>query len=119
MLQIKKISQLIKVKYNLLFLFRRKKRTGNYIVKKQKTTRVFVRAPKHFNIGKQKIVHLNYKMPTLSVQTKFPVHMHTFLTKPGIFYNSSLRAIKTNPCLSLGSAKFCLKTTFKLMWLEI
>ncbi len=68
MLQIKKKASLLVCKYNLQFLFRNKTLSDNYQAKKLVTNSIILRAPKHFNIGKQKISNLNYKTPKLIVK---------------------------------------------------
>lgn len=119
MLQIKKTTNLLACKYNLQFLFRKKKINKLYAVRKQLTSTILLRSPKHFNIGKQKIVNLNYKTPTLFIPVSAPLHLGTFLHKGGALFNILLSRIKHNPALNIGSVRLRIATQFKLTWLEI
>ncbi len=119
MLQIKKNSKLIFTKYNLIFLFRRKSKKNSYMVKKQKTSTILLRAPKHFNIGKQKILSLNYKMPNLRLPSDTPISLNTFLTKKDIVFSILLRRAKLTPVTVIGSIRLTIKTKFQITWLEI
>ena len=119
MLQIKKNAILQSCKYNLTFLFRKKKINKLYAVQKQKTATILLRSPKHFNIGKQKVVNLNYKTPTLFMPVAAPVKLDTLLTNERILFNALLGRIKSNPTMCVGSVRLHVDTTFKLKWLEI
>lgn len=119
MLQIKKNATLTSCKYNLTFLFRKKKINKLYAVQKQKTATILLRPPKHFNIGKQKVINLNYKTPTLFMPVVSPVKLGTFLSKERILFNALLGRIKSNPTMGVGSVRLHVHTTFKLKWLEI
>ena len=119
MLQIKKSASLLSCKYNLQFLFRKKKINKLYSVRKQLTSTILLRSPKHFNIGKQKIINLNYKTPTLILPIITPMHLGSFLQKKGAIFNVLIGRIKHNPALNVGSVRLRVKTHFKLKWLEI
>lgn len=119
MLQIKKTTSLLTCKYNLQFLFRKKKINKLYSVRKQLTSTILLRSPKHFNIGKQKIINLNYKTPTLFIPVLAPLHLGSFLHKGGTLFNILLGRIKHNPALNIGSIRLRVKAQFKLKWLEI
>lgn len=117
MLQIKKKAALTLCKYNLMFLFR-KSNYKTHFVRKQKTQSIFLRSPKHFNIGKQKIYNLNYKTPTLFFKQTYPLFI-TSVFNTNILYNFLKKRIQTSPTLKVNSLKITVQTTFKIMWLEI
>lgn len=119
MLQIKKNMTLSICKYNLQFLFRKKKINKLYAVRKQITSTILLRSPKHFNIGKQKVLNLNYKTPTLFTPVGLPLHLGSFLYKSGFLFNILLGRIKHNPALNIGSVRVRVATQFKLKWLGI
>lgn len=118
MLQIKKNTMLIKSKYNLSFLFRKRRSNKLYLIEKQKTSTILLRSPKHFNIGKQKITNLNYKTPKVFFPVHLPLSLNTFLLKKQVLYNILSKKIKTNPTLNISSIRVQIGTKFILMWLE-
>jgi hypothetical protein len=117
MLQIKKEALLTRCKYSLTFLFRKSKYKA-YPVRKQKTQSIFLRSPKHFNIGKQKIYNLNYKTPTLFFKQTYPFFV-TSVFNTNVLYNCLKKRIQISPTLKVNSLKITVQTTFKIMWLEI
>lgn len=119
MLQIKKSMALQNCKYNLSFLFRKKRFDKLYRVRKQKSSVIVLRAPKHFNIGKQKVINLNYQTPGLIVPLESPVALHTFLNRPQALYTVLIKRIKTNPVLGVKSVRVRVSSKILLKWLEI
>lgn len=117
MLQIKKNATLVSCKYNLLFLFRKRYYT-DYNLVKTKTQSIFLRSPKHFNIGKQKILNLNYKTPTLFFNKKYSFFFNGKWYED-ILYKILCTRIKLTPTIKVSSLRVTLKTKFKLMWLEL
>lgn len=118
MLQIKKNSTLMACKYNMLYLFKRRGFDATNKPKKQKTSTVLLRSPKHFNIGKQKITNLNYRTPNMRLPVASPLNLLTLLTKPSMLYRILIKGTKTNPVLRVSSLRVQVRTTFKLKWLE-
>lgn len=119
MLQIKKKAQLINVKYNAQFLFRLKKYNEEYFLKKQKNESITLRSPKNFNIGKNKIVNLNYRSVSLNNTKCYKFPLGLFVKKNSVLFSRLLKFIQSNTYLGLRSVKLTIKTTFKIMWLEI
>ena len=119
MLQIKKKSQLIQCKYNLRLLFRRRGIESQYHIRKQKTSSIILRSPKHFNIGKQKIINLNFKTPDLSYASIHNFFLHTLFISQTTLYKLLVKRIKTTPVLGVSSMRVSVKTQFKLRWLGI
>ena len=118
MLQIKKKGKLIDAKYLLQLIFRSKILTKNYFVKKTQTQSIYLRSPKHFNIGKQKIFNLNYKSlgVNLSLNTKF--HINAFIGNNSQLFSNLCKYTQTNTYLTSKSIKIKIKTKFIIMWLE-
>lgn len=119
MLQIKKKGQLVGCKYNLRVLFRRKNLTQDYRVKKVVGQTIYLRSPKHFNIGKQKILNLNFKALNLVSSERAPFYLSALFNSADTLYNILRRRIKTNPVLLVSSVKCSVRTKFTIMWLVI
>lgn len=119
MLQIKKKGQLICCKYNLLFLFRRPKPSYEYQVRRQVGHSITLRAPKHFNIGKNKILNLNYKTPTLFLRKKYPLFIDSLSSDTYSLFLLLHKRIKTTPALKVNSIRVRVLTKFTIRWLEI
>lgn len=119
MLQIKKSMTLQNCKYNLSFLFRKKRFDKLYTVRKQKSSVIVLRAPKHFNIGKQKVLNLNYQTPDLILPMELPMSLFTFLKRPYAMYSAFLKRVRTNPALGVKSVRLRVSTKILLKWLEI
>ncbi len=117
MLQIKKKALLICCKYQLLVLFRRKNLSKQYLVKKTVSHSVYVRAPKNFNIGKQRVCSLNFKAVNAIYSKPSPFFINSLFNSPLFIYTALRRQIKTTPVLGVSSIRYKVKTTFKLMWL--
>lgn len=119
MLQIKKSALLTSCKYNLQFLFRNKMLSNYYKAKKQTTQAITLRSPKHFNIGKHKVLTLNYKTPKFIINFKKKIMLTSLLKAQGDLLSSVSRALLITPTLSVKSVRLTVKTKFKLKWLEI
>lgn len=119
MLQIKKNALLLYCKYNLTYLFRRRGVDFGYRLKKQKTSSIILRSPKHFNIGKQKITNLNFKTPDFLRVNKSKFHLNSLFNADNTLYKIAIYRVRTTPVLSVNSVKLSIKTKFKIMWLEI
>ena len=119
MLQIKKNCSLIECKYNLLFLFRKRSIESVYPLKKQKTSSITLRSPKHFNIGKHKIVNLNFKTPSLFYKSHSNIFLHSLFFSKSLLYKILTKRIKTTPALYVHSVRISVKAKFKLTWLVI
>lgn len=117
MLQIKKNGKLITSKYNLQFLFRNKTIASKYLAKKKVTHSITLRAPKNFNIGKNKILNLNYMTNNLILKSRNNVTVSSLLNSSSFFYICAKKRIKLTPTLIINSIRFTVKTKFKLMWL--
>lgn len=119
MLQIKKKGFLVKVKYNLNFLFRNKKFAEKYKAKKGVAKLIILRAPKHFNIGKHKLLSLNYKTMSLVQDVKIKFFVGALQKKTSRLYNIFLKTFILTPTISIYSMRLVIKTKFKIKWLVI
>lgn len=119
MLQIKKKAVLSMCRYTLQFLFKNKQLKPSYIIKKQKTQMVYLRSPKHFNIGKQKIITLNYRTPNFILTTSHKIFINSLISSSNLVYKILTKKILLTPTTSAKSIKISVNTKFKLKWLEI
>lgn len=119
MLQIKKKAVLSSCKYTLQFLFRNKQLNSEYTLKKTKSQMIYLRSPKHFNIGKQKIINLNYRTPTFIVKTSHQFFISSLFRGSNSIYNVFTKKLLLTPTTSAKSIKIVVNTKFKLKWLEI
>ena len=119
MLKIKKEAMLVYCKYNLQFLFRNKKLAALYQAKKKVSSSITLRSPKHFNIGKHKILNLNYVTPTLIIKSISKININSLTNSPDLILEICSKKIQLNPTLSVKSIKVGVKTKFKLKWLVI
>lgn len=119
MLQIKKKSTLVSCKYNLQFLFRNGKLSKKYLAKKIVSHFITLRAPKNFNIGKLKILTLNYKTSNLIININKVINVKQMIHSNKSLFLSLAKAISTNPTLLVNSIKITIQSSFKLKWLEI
>ncbi len=118
LLQIKKASILSSLNYQLTFLSRQKSFQKMFHLKRQLTTAVFLRSPKHFNIGKHKLVSLNFKNINLKVYPTAPVPMGLLLKPTGEIFSLLIKPIAINTTILPKSLKVTILTQFKLIWLE-
>jgi hypothetical protein len=118
MLQIKKITTLTACKYNVQFLFRHKNSPISQVIKTAGHS-VFLRSPKHFNIGKQKIFNLNYKSPLFVKNFNVKFFLTNLFRLETILYKIFLKQIKVTPVVKMKSIKFTVKAKYKIMWLGI
>ena len=90
---------------------------GNYLTKKvfkkiSKQTLIFLRAPKHFNIGKHKVSSfVNYKKHSYLLNFKIPTN--EFLKNKFLFYYLFSTFHKINIHYILNSIKISIKTKIK------
>lgn len=119
MLQIKKIGCITKCKYSLQFLFKNKKISDKYLANKQISKIITLRAPKHFNIGKHKVLNLNYQTPQVSLNFKKKLMLNSFLKSDNLLSNLVSKYLTLTPTIFLKSVKITLTTKFKIKWLEI
>ncbi len=117
MLQIKKKGHVVSTKFNVQFLFR-KRNFLDYKLQKSKNQCITLRSPKNFNIGKYKIYSLNYKTPTL-INKKNYKFFFTDTKNFFLLYQILIKLIKITPTTRVNSIRIKIKTSFKLMWLEI
>lgn len=117
MLQIKKKCLLVFCKYNLKFLFRNKNLSKNYLVKKKVSKSIILRSPKHFNIGKQKILNLAYKTPSLLIKFNNKLTVNTLVSHHDLLLETVSKKLQLTPTVATNSVKFTIKTKFKIKWL--
>lgn len=90
---------------------------GNYLTKKvfkkiSKQTLIFLRAPKHFNIGKHKVSSfLNFKTHLYKVNFKLPTT--SFIKNKFLFYYLFSTFHKININYAITSIKLNIKTKIK------
>jgi len=118
MLQIKKSAKVHSIKYSLQFLFQVKKTNREFFLKKSKSQSIILRSPKHFNIGKQKIINVNYKNFCVEIGTKTDIHINSILNTNHNLFNKLSKYIITNTYLTPKSIKVKLKTQFIIIWPE-
>lgn len=119
MLQIKKNSTILYFKYNLNFLFRNKKLSNFYKASKHVSQSITLRAPKNFNIGKHKILNLNYQTHSAILTLKKKIKLNSFISQNDLLFNACSKSLLLTPTLSLKSAHISIRTQFKIMWLGI
>lgn len=119
MLKIKKFSKLIECKYNLTFLFKKRNISSVYNLKKQQSSSIILRSPKHFNIGKHKIINLNFKTPNLFFKSSTSLFLPSFIFSPSLLYKNLSKRVKTTPTININSIRISIQTKFKLKWLVI
>ena len=118
MLQIKKKCIIDFSKYNLEFLLLNKKLANVYQVKKKTSKLIILRSPKHFNIGKQKILNLCYRTPTLLVELNYKTTTNVLVKHPDLLFQIIIKKLQLNSTVTTKSVKIRIKTKFKLKWLE-
>lgn len=118
MLQIKKLSYLSSVKYSLQFLFKLKDINKKYRLKKSISSSIILRSPKHFNIGKQKILSLNYKVLGLDARFNNKFFFTSILKNTSSLFKILDRSSEKNVYLSTKSLKITLNSKFTITWLE-
>lgn len=79
MLKIKKSGFLIKASHIFSILFRSKKLTKFFTLKKKLSQLITLRSPKHFNIGKNKTYTVNSKVSNTVFNFKKKMHLNSFL----------------------------------------
>jgi len=119
MLQIKKKAVLSSCRYTLQFLFRNKQLKPDYIIKKKKSQMIYLRSPKHFNIGKQKIISLNYRTPSFVLPVAYQFFINSLVSSPNLIYKIFTKKLLLTPTTSAKSIKINVNTKFKLKWLGI
>ena len=117
MLQIKKKFKILNIKYSLQFLLKNKNWVNTYKLKKRQSTSVILRSPKHFNIGKQKIINLNYKLASLDLCIPTYIYFSNFLMNPKSLYKFLQKRTNKSLGFSNKSIKLVVETKFKIMWL--
>ena len=118
MLQIKKKAKLMDAKYLLQLIFRSKALATTYSVKKTQTQSIYLRAPKNFNIGKQKIFNLNYKSLGVNLKLNIKFYINAFISNTPTLFTNLCKYSQTNTYLAPKSIKIRIKTKFTIMWLE-
>lgn len=80
----------------------------------------FVRAPKHFNIGRLKIKNFNSKFYKLYIPLNLCVSMQ-FLFEFNLIFTYIKKHVEGNVLNSMSSCQVCTETfiTFSIMWLGI
>ncbi len=118
MLQIKKTATLTKIQYSMQPLLRWSYLQKHFKMKKSKQSVVFVRAPKNFNIGKQKINSLKYKIYSLTVKKNYPFNTQAFLKQPNYIYISVKKYFYNNVYLIPKSMKVTIETKFTIKFYQ-
>jgi hypothetical protein len=118
LLQIKKDSILSSLNYQLTFLSRQKSFQKIFKLKRQLSTTVFLRSPKHFNIGKHKLVSLNFKNINLKIYPIVAIPTRLLLKPTGEIFSLLIKPIGVNTTVLPKSLKVIIRTHFKLIWLE-
>jgi len=113
-LQIKKKSKIVSIKYNMQFLFRNKNLAKKFRAKKIVSHSIILRSPKHFNIGKQKVLNLNYKTPKLFFKTKYSFFLRSLLYSDKLLFKLASKKIKLTPTLLVNSIRLVVKTSYKI-----
>lgn len=114
MLQIKKIGYFTQVSYNLQFLFRSKKWNKKFLIKKQQSTVVTLRAPKHFNIGKYRTISLNFKLLNLRDNKLKHAPVALIVHQPKNVFRVLSKFSETSSFVLPNSIKYTLQTKFIL-----
>lgn len=118
MLQIKKKAKIIKLYYGFHFLLRNKNWRKKLNVKQAKNTSIILRAPKHFNIGKQKITNLNYKTVFLEKNLYLNCSTTILFNHSNFLYKKLEKKLEKSVCLVNKSIKVVVETKFLIKWLE-
>lgn len=118
MLQIKKKFKLLRVYYCLQFVLKNKVWSNSYRLKKKQSTSITLRSPKHFNIGKHKIINLNYKLAPQNLKLSTYLYFSNFIGTTGSLYKLLQKRIDKSLGFSNKSIKLVVETKFKIMWLE-
>jgi hypothetical protein len=118
LLKIKKKSTLLNIKYKLQLLFKLKSIKTIYNVKKKESSLVYLRSPKHFNIGKQKILNINHKLFHAIKITSSNLLINNLIGNTGKLFISAEKSIPQNTFLQTKSIKFFINTSFTIKWLE-
>ena len=87
-------------------------------LKKQLTTTVFLRSPKHFNIGKHKLINLNFKVVNLKIRPNTVIPTTTLLAPSSQTFSTFFKPLMVNTTILPKSVKVTVVTSFKLIWLE-
>jgi len=116
MLKIKKSGFLIKASHTFSILFRSKKLTRFFTLKKKLSQLITLRSPKHFNIGKNKIYTVNSKVSNTVFSFKKKMHLNSFLEAQYSWKLFSKKCLK-NTYLLPKALTLVYKTKFKIMWL--
>lgn len=94
---------------------------GVYLSKKfskkySKQTLIYLRAPKHFNIGKQKVLSFRTKF-THTYTSNWAASTVILLKYPQFFFKVTSNVFKFHHLKQINSVRVCLK--LKLKWLSI
>ena len=117
MLRINKNVNSIRLSYKLQFLFRVKNLDKKYLLKKKKQSSIILRSPKHFNIGKQKITNINYKVLNLSILLTKKINLNFFLSESKCQFKVLNKLAEVSTYIKTQSIKISLKTKFIIKWL--
>lgn len=94
MLQIHKNTIESRVSYGVQFLLRSKRYNTEFLLRKKKQATIHLRAPKHFNIGKQRILSLNYTAVNLQLVSKRGLNLYSFIYNDKHLYFSFAKKIQ-------------------------
>ena len=117
MLKITKKVNSIKLNYKLQFLFRVKCLNKKYLLKKQKQSAIILRSPKHFNIGKQKITNINYKVINLWTLIVKTTNLNFWFENTKYQFKLLSKFAESNTYIKVQSIKTFIKTKFTIKWL--
>ena len=78
---------------------------------------ITLRSPKHFNIGKHKILSLNYKTRYLFLNFNNKIGTKSIINSPKFIYLCLKKRLNLTPTIFIHSIKLTVKTVFQLMWL--
>ncbi len=118
MLQIKKKLKIDKIYYNLQFILKKKSWVDNYKLKKTLAKSIILRSPKHFNIGKQKVSNLNYKLSATSLYVPSHFCFSNLFLNTKFLYNYFEKQNPKSIGFSNKSIKMIFQGKFSLKWLE-
>lgn len=116
MLKINKNAVLKQVHYNITFLFRAKSLDEKFLLKKKASQVVTLRSPKHFNIGKHKVLSVNSKALNVVKHFNKPVHI-SFLLRGNNTWASLGRVLENNIYFLPKTLSIKISTKFKIKWL--
>jgi hypothetical protein len=117
LLKIKKNAKLLSINYKLQLLFKIKSIKKLYNVKRKESNLIYLRSPKHFNIGKQKILNINHKLfhPIKLIYSN--MNINNLIGDTTKLFVSSEISIPQNVFLQTKSIKFFINTKFTIKWL--